>query len=79
MDSIEIMGRIWKPESRDLMNFLASRFPCFLTKISGMFSTVTQIQLQKIFVRSSQALGWFCAKLVNSMLLGNMTTQHHSH
>ena len=28
--------------SRDLMNFLASRFPVFLTKIPGIFSTVTQ-------------------------------------
>ena len=51
---------------RDLINFLASRFPGFLTKFPGIFSTVTQSKLQKIFVRSSQALDWFCAKLVNS-------------
>ena len=60
------------------MNCLASRFPGFLTKIPGIFSTVTQRKLQKIFVRSSQALGWFCAKLVSSiLLLGTVTTQHH--
>ena len=63
--------------SQDLMNFLASRFPGVLTKIPGIFSTVTQSKSQKIFVRSSQALGWFCAKLANSILLGTVTTQHH--
>ena len=31
--------------SRDLMNFLASRVPGFLTKIPGIFSTVTQSKL----------------------------------
>ena len=64
---------------RDLMNFLASCFPGFLTKIPSIFSTVTQSKLQKIFVRSSQALGWFCAKLGNSILLGTVTTLHHLH
>ena len=63
--------------SRDLMNFLASRFPVFLTKIPGIFSTVTKSKLQKIFVQSSQALGWFYAKLVSSILLGTVTTQQH--
>ena len=63
--------------SRDSMNFLASRFPGFLTKIPGIFSTITQSKLQKIFIWSSQALGWFCAKLVCTILLGTVTTQHH--
>ena len=79
-----VLGTLHKNASEnsgDSMNFLTFRFPGFRTKIPDIFSTVTpmvtQSKLQKIFVRSSQAFGWFCAKLVNSILWGTVTTQHY--
>ena len=57
--------------SRDVMHFLASCFPGFLTKFLGIFSAVTQSKMQKIFVRSTQALDWFLCKTCEKHIIGH--------
>ena len=64
--------------SRDSMNFVASRFPGFLTKNTRYFFTVTK-QIAKDFCSVFASVRLVLRKTCEycSMLLGTVTTQHY--